>query len=119
MKIVDFVVDTGSIFSGITEKDAIMMGIDCTSLPDHNREAIGFGGTFRNKMINRRVVLTFQSNQGERIIPCGSFIVTCIPLEVTGQEREKMLRYTPNVLGMDILSKFKVHIEKTRVELET
>jgi len=96
----------------------MIMGIDCSSLPDHKREAIGFGGTFRNKMINRRVVLTFKSSQGEHTISCGSFIVVCIPPTATGEDREKMLRHTPNVLGMDILSKFKVYIEKTRFELE-
>lgn len=58
---IDFLVDTGALYSGITEKEAVIMGIDCSSLPYHKKEAVGFGGTFRNRIINRLVVLTFKS----------------------------------------------------------
>jgi len=116
-KMVDFLVDTGTTYSAITEKEATIMNIDCSALPYFRREAIGFGGLFRNKMINRLVVLTFQSNEGEHKIKCGSFLVVCVPPNTTGEEREKMIRYTPNVLGMDILRRFRTCVDKNRVEL--
>lgn len=93
------------------------MGIDYSSLPYDRREAVGFGGTFRNRIINRQVILTFKSSQGEHKIKCSSFIVTCVPSTITGKVREKMLRYTPNILGMDILSKFRTYVDKNQVEL--
>jgi len=68
-------------------------------------------------MINRQVVLTFKSNKDEHKITCSSFIVTCVPPNLTGEEREKIIRYTPNILGMDIPSKFKVVVDKNQVEL--
>jgi len=116
-KVVDFLVDTGTTYYAITEKEATIMGIDCSSLPYFKREAVGFGGLFRNRMINRQVILTFKSNEDEYKIKCGSFIVTCVPPNMTGEEREKMIRYTPNVLGMDILRRFRTCVDKNQVEL--
>ncbi|TET18807.1 hypothetical protein E3J74_09400 [Candidatus Bathyarchaeota archaeon] len=116
-KIVDFLVDTGARYSAITEKEATIMGIDSSLLPYSKREAVGFGGLFRNKLINKRVTLTFKSNKDEYKIPCSSFTIVCIPPNTTSEDREKMLRYTPNVLGMDILSKFKTCVDKNQVEL--
>jgi len=116
-KIVDFLVDTGTTYSAITEKEATIMNIDVSSLPYFKREAVGFGGLFRNKMINRLVVLTFKSNEDEHQIKCGSFIVTCIPPNISAEDREKTIRYTPNVLGMDILHIFRTCVEKNQVEL--
>jgi len=57
---VDFLVDTGSLFSAITEKEATLMGLDCSRLPESGTGAIGFGGTFTPKMINRVVSLTLK-----------------------------------------------------------
>ena len=109
--------DTGSKFSAITEKEATIMGISCSSLPYYKRESIGFGGFFRNRMINRQVILTFKHKEDEYEIKCGSFLVTCIPLNIGREEREKLIRYIPNVLGMDILRRFRTCIEKNQVEL--
>jgi len=39
---VDFLVDTGAIFSAITEKEATIMNLDVSSLPYSEREAVGF-----------------------------------------------------------------------------
>jgi len=114
---VDFLVDTGTTYSAITEKEATIMKIDCSSLPYYKRRAIGFGGFFRNRMINRQVILTFKSNEDEYKIKCGSIIVICVPPTITGEERENMIRYTPNVLGMDILRRFRTCVDKNRVEL--
>ena len=114
---VNFVVDTGSKFSAITEKEATIMGIDSSSLPYFKKEAVGFGGLFRNRMINRLVILTFKSKEGEYKVKCGSFLVVCVPPNIKDEEREKMIRYTPNVLGMDILRRFRTCVDKNRVEL--
>jgi hypothetical protein len=114
---VDFLIDTGTTYSAITEREATIMNIDVSSLPYFKRVAVGFGGLFRNKMINRLVILTFKSNKGEHQIRCGSFIVTCIPPNMTDEDREKMMRYTPNVLGMDILHNFRTCIDRNQVEL--
>jgi len=116
-KMVDFLVDSGSIFSAITEREASIMGIDCDFLPYSKREAVGFGGLFKTKMINRPVNLTFKSNKAEHTIKCSSFIVICSPPNISKEDREKLLRYTPNVLGMDILRRFKTTIDKNKVEL--
>lgn len=105
---VDFLVDTGTTYSAITEKEATIMNIDCSALPFYKRESIGFGGLFRNKIINREVTLTFKSNEEEYTVKCGGgFLVICVPPNLKGEEREKYIRYTPNVLGMDILYRFK------------
>jgi hypothetical protein len=95
---VDFLIDTGTTYSAITQREATIMNIDVSSLPYFKREAVGFGGLFRNKMINRLVTLTFKSSEGEHQIKCGSFIVICIQPNITVEDREKMIRFTPNVL---------------------
>jgi len=115
---VDFLVDTGAIYSGITEKEAIIMHIDVSSLPYFKRQAVGFGGLFRNRIINREVTLTFRSKEEAHQIKCGGgFLVICVPPNMKGEEREKMIRYTPNVLGMDVLRRFKTCVYKNQVEL--
>jgi len=116
-KIVSFVVDSGAVYSAISEKDATIMGLDFYTLPDCKFEAVGFGGTFKNKVLNRKVTLTFGANDKEYKVSCGSFKVVVVPPQLQGEEREKMLRYTPSVLGMDILRKFQTTIMKNRVEL--
>ena len=62
---IDFLIDTGAVFSAISEKEATLMGVDCSFLPESKEEAIGFGGSFKTKMINRLVTLTFKSNKKE------------------------------------------------------
>ena len=114
---VSFLVDSGARVSAITEREATIMGIDCSSLPYAKGEAIGFGGVFRNRNINREVILTFKSNQDEHRMNLGSFRVNCVPPNLTGEEREKVIRLTPNVLGMDILRVFKTYLDINRVEL--
>jgi subtilase family serine protease len=95
------------------------MGIDCSDLPEAKGEAIGFGGMFKTKMINRLVTLTFRSNNHEYEIDYNSgFKVICIPPNATKEQREKILRYTPSVLGMDVLLKFKTCVDEEKVELE-
>lgn len=118
-KMVDFLVDTGAVFSALSEKDATIMGIDCSELPEAKGEAIGFGGFFKTKMINRLVTLTFSSGSQEHKINYSSgFKVICIPSGVSREERERMLRFTPSVLGMDVLlAKFKVYVDERKVEL--
>jgi len=116
-KIVDFLVDTGTTYSAITEKEAMIMGIDCSVLPYYKLRSIGFGGFFRNRMINREIILTFKSKEDEYKIKPGGFQVVCIPPEVVGEDREKLIRYIPNVLGMDILRNFKTCVTKNQVEL--
>jgi len=116
-KMVTFLVDTGSKFSAITEKEATIMGIDCSSLPYVKGEAIGFGGFFRNRNINREVIVTFKSNQDEHRMKFGSFRVNCVPPNLTGEEREKLIRLTPNVLGMDILRRFRTCVDENQIEL--
>jgi hypothetical protein len=114
---IDFLIDTGTTYSAITEKEATIMGLSCSSLPFAKKEAVGFGGLFKNRIINRPVTLTFRSNQDEHKITCPSFYVICTPPNIESEEREKMIRYTPSVLGMDILRNFKTYVEKDQVEL--
>ena len=115
---INFLVDTGAVFSALSEKEATLMGIDCSLLPESKGKAIGFGGLFKTKMINRIVTLTFKSNKKEYKIKYSSgFRVICIPPNVTSEDRERFLRYTPSVLGMDILTKFEIHMDKKKVEL--
>jgi hypothetical protein len=117
-KVIEFLVDTGTTYSGITEKDAKIAGIDVSLLPYSKRRAIGFGGFFRNKIINREVSLTFNGDEGEHKIQCGGGLtVICIPPDLSQEEREKLTRLTPSVLGMDILRKFKTVVAGNKIEL--
>jgi hypothetical protein len=114
---VSFVIDSGASYSALSEKEATIMGVDCYSLPFTKQEAVGFGGTFRNRMINRKVTLIFGTNDKEYKIPCGCFEVVMVPPTFQGEQREKMFRYAPNILGMDVLRRFKTIIIKDKVEL--
>lgn len=116
-KMADFLIDTGTTYSAITEKEATIMGIDCSLLPYYKYPAVGFGGLFKIRMINRQAILTFKSGVNEHKIVRSSFRVISIPPTIVGEERERMIRYTPNVLGMDILRIFKTCVEKNKVEL--
>jgi hypothetical protein len=94
------------------------MGIHVPVLSYAKGKAIGFGGFFRNKIINREVVLTFNGDEGEYKIKCGGgFIVILIPPNLSTEERENLIRLTPNVLGMDILRRFRTVVEENQVEL--
>jgi hypothetical protein len=117
-KMVNFLVDTGATYSAITEKEATLLGIEVAILPEAKKGAIGFGGTFRNKIINHPVILRFKSPKEEHKITYGSgFQIICVPPKVTEAERERWHRYVPSVLGMDILGKFQVYVDRRKVEL--
>jgi len=111
-------VDTGSLFSAITEREAALMGLDCSRLPESKIPAIGFGGKFKTKMINRLVILTFRQDKNEhRIRYSRGFRVICTPPGIKEEDKEELLRLTPNVLGMDILTRFETRVRKPKVEL--
>jgi hypothetical protein len=115
---VSFLVDTGALYSALSEKQARLLGIDCTTLPETKGNAIGFGGLFKPRMINHPVFLTFGSGDYKHKISYSSgFKVFCIPPNTNKKDRETILRLTPSVLGMDVLSKFEVRITKKKVEL--
>ena len=117
-KSIVFLIDSGSTYSAISEKEAMLLGIDHSLLPDYRRDCIGFGGTFRNKIINYPVYLTFGSNNNlHRMTYSSGFQIVCVPQGVSPEMREKMIRYTPCVLGMDILCKFKLYLDKKKFEL--
>jgi len=117
-KVINFLVDSDAVFSAVYEKEATLMGLDCSLFPEAKREAVGFGGTFRTRVINSVVYLTFGSgDQKHRIAYSSGFKIVCVPPDKTPAEREKLLRFTPCVLGMDVLGNFEVHIYKNRVEL--
>ena len=118
-KAVQFLIDSGASYSAITEKESELVGLDCTELPEAKFGAVGFGGTFRNKIVNRPVFLTFHATNDEtyKIPYAQGFQIVCLPKQIEKEEREKLIRYTPCVLGMDILCKFKLYIDKKKVEL--
>ena len=73
---------------------------------------------FKPKIINRPVTLTFGTDKDSLKINYNSgFKVTCIPPNTPLEEREKLLQYTPSVLGMDILYQFRTCIDRKSVEL--
>jgi len=95
------------------------MGLDCSQLPEtRGPPAIGFGGWFKTRMINRLVILTLKGDRGEwKYNYSSGFRVICAPPNLTGEEREKFLRYVPCVLGMEILAKFDFFMNEDKVEL--
>jgi hypothetical protein len=96
------------------------MKIDCSLLQESKSKAVGFGGTFKTRLINHPVNLTFESGNDRLRINYGNgFRVNCLPADAKVEDRELMLRHTPSVLGMDVLSKFEVRIDKKKVELIT
>lgn len=87
--------------------------------PEEKKMAIGFGGTLKNRIVNCPVNLIFGSDeQKHKIVMDGGLKIICVPPDKEPQEREKLLQFTPSVLGMDVLGNFDVHIYKKRVELE-
>ena len=63
--------------------------------------------------------MTFKSQKEEHKITYNSgFQIICVPSNATDVEREKWLRYCPCVLGMEILGKFQVYVDKKKVELK-
>jgi len=118
-KTIQFLIDTGASRSAITEKEAELLGLACYMLPDAKTGAVGFGGTFKNKMINRPVYLTFSAVNGQtyKVNYAQGFQIVCIPAHADKDEQEKLRRYTPCVIGMDILQKFKLYVDKRKVEL--
>jgi len=117
MKLVWFLLDTGSIFSILNESEALLMGIEPTTLPYAKVESIGFGGTFKHRMINRSVELIFKTSENDFYkIPQSGFRV-CSPEDKDPEKRKRMVELTPCVVGMDVLSKFEIHIYKKKIEL--
>ena len=111
-----FVVDTGSVFSALSEKDIVLMGIDCFALPEAKKEAIGFGGFFKSRLLNMQVQLIFSATDGQEYrISQSGFTVISPPKDAP--KREEIVALSPSVLGMDILSKFDIHIYQKKIEL--
>jgi len=100
------------------EKDAKLINLDCSFLPYEKKDSFGFGGKFKNKIIDRLVTLVFSSNNEEHRINCTNFKVFCIPPNIPDKEREELIRVTPSVLGMNVISEFKLYMEKNRFFLE-
>jgi len=115
---VTFLVDSGATNSILIEPDASLMGLDCSIFPDCKQLSVGFGGTFRNKVINCPVRLTFGSDKQKYILPFDSGLsLMIIPPHLSAQDKEIILRSTKSVIGMDILRHFKTYIDKNKVEL--
>jgi hypothetical protein len=86
--------------------------------PDCDKKSIGFGGTFTSKIINCPVRLIFGTDNQKHSVPYDNgFRIVVIPNNIKPEERKKLIRCTPSVLGMDVLEKFKLYIDKKRVEL--
>jgi len=116
---VSFVVDSGATYSAISEKELELMGLDSSIFPEEKKISIGFGGTFRNRIVNCPVHMTFGSDeQKHKIVVDGGLKIICISPDRKPEEREKMLQLTPSILGMDVLCNFNVHIYRRRIELE-
>lgn len=113
-----FVVDTGSSFSAVSEADATLIGIDCSSLPLAKKRAIGFGGFFKPRMVDKQVELIFIADGKEYRVPRSGFVVICPPDNIDAKTKQEITELTPSVLGMDVLSKFDIHVYKKRVELD-
>lgn len=100
------------------------MDLDCESLPFFKGDCFGFGGKFKNRVINRPVNLTFSTSNSptvqKKITFASGFQVTCFPKFLSPDEREELVRHTPCVIGMDILRQFKffIDVSKNKVELE-
>lgn len=117
MKLVWFLVDTGSTRSILNESEALLMGIDPTTLPYSKEGSIGFGGEFKHRMINRPVEVIFKTSDNDFYkIPQSEFRVLS-PEHEDPEKRRMLVKLTPCVLGMDILSKFEIHILRKSVEL--
>jgi hypothetical protein len=117
--VIFFLIDSGATKSMITEKDAAVIGIDCYDFPECKQDSVGFGGTFKNRMINCPVKLTFgKGNSHEYCVHHDSGLrLIMIPPTVTGEDREKIIRHTPSVLGMDVIERFQLYLDKKKVEL--
>ena len=103
----------------MTEKDALLVGLECALFAEDTILSIGFGGTFKNRRINCPVKLTFGANtqQPYTLHYDSGFRLMITPPTLSPTEREKILRSTSSVLGMDILRHFKTYLDKDKVEL--
>lgn len=95
------------------------MGIESAILPEAKGDAIGFGGFFKNRMINKPVSLIFDSGKEKHKINYSSGLkIICVPSNLKQEDRERYFRLTPCVLGMDVLRHFETCVSKDKVELE-
>lgn len=104
----------------LVEKDAALVGFDCYDFPECNQDSVGFGGTFRNRIVNCPVRLTFGKGNSEEfcVHHDSGFRLILVPPNASKEDREKLIRTTPSVLGMDVvLEKFKLYVDRHKVEL--
>ena len=115
---VDFVVDTGATYSALSERDAVLLSIDISSLPKARREGIGFGGRFTPRVRNKEANLIFYSTDGDqyRLKKSGLRVITA-PENIDENTRKQLVARTPSILGYDILSRFELYMNKRIVEL--
>jgi len=112
-----FTIDTGSVFSALSETEAILTGIDLSMLPFEKSDSVGFGGFFRSRILNKQIELFFHGDEGEHKIAQSAMKVIGPPEDMEEKRRKELLTLFPCVLGMDILSKFDVHLYKKKFEL--
>jgi len=116
---VDFLVDTGATFSALSEREAVIIGIDLPTLPREYRGEIGFGGEFTPRVLNKETRLTFYGTRGTTYTHrIRDLRVISPPENLDREKREELLARTPSILGYDVLSDFELHMNKRKVELK-
>ena len=90
----------------------------CSIFPECKNLSVGFGGTFKNRLLNCPVKLTFGADKEKYTLPYDSGLrLMTIPFGLSARDKEIILQSTKSVIGMDVLRHFKTYIDKNKVEL--
>ena len=111
------VVDTGASMTSISERDAIRLGIDYSTLYCPEDQAVyGIGGVCRCYLTGEAILMfkiSKNSWHSERL-PC----VAVLKTETESEEEREIALKIPSLLGKDVLQRYSTRFTEKRVYLE-
>jgi hypothetical protein len=111
-----FLIDTGAVESLMSEADARRFGIDYNSLQllPEDKWAVGVGGRSPLYRLNGECKITFRTDQPRTASGGGFHVETFEHFDVVkvdiadSKVREQVIANLPSLLGMELLSKFRL-----------
>jgi hypothetical protein len=115
-KVVEFMVDTGSSYTAILDKDVDKLGINYDDLEEAEEDVTGIGGDATTYLLPKSKLI-FTDNKGHEFpedLDTGMVLRHSFKNE---KERHNIFTLS-SLLGMDILHKYKIHFNNFTVFLD-
>jgi hypothetical protein len=112
-----FILDTGSVHTTLPESTANNLGIDLSKLESQKVSITGIGGSPQGYRL-AGVRLIFNATDGKPIEEKLPFIIIMKTPPPRNEQERKAMETVPNLLGLDVIRRFKIRFERHMAYLE-